>query len=126
MCRRLANNTTKQKRSKAIDMRFHWLRDRVGQKHFDVLWREGKNNLADYFTKIHPISHVKNMRRFFVQDHDEAPVESSDWRSPSVGLRGCVDSGVNPPDSITSNHSYPSQANQVVKHRDHYLCRTLL
>ncbi len=27
----LANDTIKQKRSKAIDMRFHWIRDRIRQ-----------------------------------------------------------------------------------------------
>jgi hypothetical protein len=32
----IANNTIKQKRSKAMDMRYHWLTDRVRQKQFDV------------------------------------------------------------------------------------------
>jgi hypothetical protein len=33
------NETIKQKRSKAMDMRYHWLTDRVRQKQFDVYWR---------------------------------------------------------------------------------------
>ncbi len=39
----IATDSIKQKRSKAIDMRFHWIRDRVRQSQ----------NLADYFTKNH-------------------------------------------------------------------------
>jgi hypothetical protein len=32
----IVNETIKQKRSKAMDMRYHWLTDRVRQKQFDV------------------------------------------------------------------------------------------
>ena len=52
----LANDNLKEKRSKAIDMRFHWIRDRVRQKQLAVIWREGANNLADYFTKPLPVN----------------------------------------------------------------------
>ena len=31
-----SNNTIKQKRSKAIDMRFYWIRDRTLQGHFKI------------------------------------------------------------------------------------------
>ena len=58
----IINNTMKQKRSKAIDVRFYWLRDRVKQGQFKVFWDSGKNNLADYYTKHHPPSHHKLMR----------------------------------------------------------------
>ena len=47
----LANDTVAPRKSKSIDMRFHWIRDRVSQKQFDVHWRPGKDNLADFFTK---------------------------------------------------------------------------
>jgi hypothetical protein len=40
----IANETIKQKRSKAMDMRYHWLTDRVRQKQFDVYWRPGREN----------------------------------------------------------------------------------
>ena len=40
----------KQKRSKAIDMRFHWIKDRVEQKQFALEWAPGILNLADYPT----------------------------------------------------------------------------
>ena len=38
----IINVTAKQKRSKAIDIRFYWVRDRIQQNHFHVFWEEGK------------------------------------------------------------------------------------
>ena len=64
----IANDSVKQRSSRAMDMRFHWIRDRVRQGQFHVFWREGRHNLADYFTKCHPTSHHRYMRRFFVRN----------------------------------------------------------
>jgi hypothetical protein len=41
----ILNKTIKQKRSKVMDMRYHWLTDRVRQKQFYVYWRPGRENL---------------------------------------------------------------------------------
>ena len=66
----IADGSVKQKRSKAIDMRFYWIRDRVDQKQFTILWKRGTENLADYFTKHHPASHHQRVRsRYLQQDH---------------------------------------------------------
>jgi hypothetical protein len=46
----ILNETIKQKRLKAMDLRYHWLTDRVRQKQFDIYWRPGRENLADYHT----------------------------------------------------------------------------
>ena len=54
------------KRTKAMDMRFHWLRDRASQSQFRYYWRPGPLNLADYHTKHHPGKHHKNMRGEFL------------------------------------------------------------
>ena len=62
----IAHGTVKSKRSKAFDMRYHWVRDRVHQGQFDVYWSEGGHNLADYFTKDHPAAHHKAMRPYFI------------------------------------------------------------
>jgi hypothetical protein len=62
----VANQSVKQRRSKAIDMRFHWIRDRVELGDFTVTWQSGKDNLADYFSKAHPVHHYKAMRSTFV------------------------------------------------------------
>jgi hypothetical protein len=56
----IANDTVKQRRSKAIDMRFYWVRDRVNQGLFIVHWRQGTDNLADYFTKHHSPAHHRH------------------------------------------------------------------
>jgi hypothetical protein len=63
----LSNNTLKQKRSKAMDMRFYWIRDRVAQRQFVVYWRKGSDNDADYFTKQHPPAHHRLKRSRFIQ-----------------------------------------------------------
>ena len=57
-----ANDRTKIKRSKAMDMRFYWIKDRVNQGEFIVHWSKSEGNLADYFTKHHPPSHHIRMR----------------------------------------------------------------
>ncbi|KAG7357593.1 hypothetical protein IV203_002281 [Nitzschia inconspicua] len=56
----IANDTVKQKRLKAMDMRFYWIRDRQGQFH--IIWRKGALNRADYFTKHHPAAHHRAIR----------------------------------------------------------------
>ena len=64
----IANRTVKQKLSKAIAMRYHWLRDRVDIDELRVEWRPGSENLADYFTKTHPVHHHLSQRKTFVHD----------------------------------------------------------
>jgi hypothetical protein len=38
----ILNETIKQKRSKVMEMRYHWLTERVRQQQFDVYWRPGR------------------------------------------------------------------------------------
>ena len=65
-CAGIAPRSVKQKRSKAMDMRYHWIRDQVCQNKFKVIWEAGKYNLADYFTKAHSVKHFVEMRNIFV------------------------------------------------------------
>jgi hypothetical protein len=58
----IINRTVKQRRSKALDMCFYWLQDRVDQQQFHIYWHKGSDNLADYFTKHHPPLHHHFMR----------------------------------------------------------------
>jgi hypothetical protein len=62
-----ANSTMKQKRSKAMDMRWYWLRDRVRQGQLLVYFRPGKSNLAEPFTKHHTPAHIQEMIPKFVR-----------------------------------------------------------
>jgi len=61
------NKSIKQKRSKSWDMRFHWLRDRSAQEQYDIYWKEGIDNNADYYTKHHAPSHHLKMRPLHLQ-----------------------------------------------------------
>lgn len=63
----IANRTVTQKRSKSIDMRFHWIRDRTDQGHFKILWAAGTRNLADLMTKSHTPAHHIAMRKIYVK-----------------------------------------------------------
>jgi hypothetical protein len=69
----------KQKQSKAMDMRYHWLTNRVRQKQFDVYWRPGRENIGDYHTKHHSAQHHKDMRGLILHEANSLKV-----------LRGCV------------------------------------
>jgi hypothetical protein len=60
------NNKIQPKCTKAMDMRFHWLRDCESQDQFKIYWRPGGKNLADYYTKHHPPAHHVNMRAEFL------------------------------------------------------------
>jgi hypothetical protein len=65
----IVNNRVQPKRTKAMDMRFHWLRDRANQKQFRFYWRPGTTNRGDYFTKHHPAAHHRNMRPELLTPH---------------------------------------------------------
>jgi hypothetical protein len=75
----IVNETIKQKRSKSMDMRYHWLTDRVHQKQFNVYWRPEHEHLADYHTKHHSAQHHKDMHHLILHEENSVQV-----------LRGCV------------------------------------
>ena len=58
----IIHRTVKQRRSKAIDMRFYWLQDRSDQDQFKFYWQKGADNKADYLTKHHPTRHHRLQR----------------------------------------------------------------
>ena len=60
------NSKIQPKRTKSMDMRFEWLKDRESKNQFRFFWRSGKTNLADYFTKHHPPTHLRNVRGEFL------------------------------------------------------------
>ena len=76
----IVNGTIKQKKSKAIDMRFYWVRDRVEAGQFEVYWGPGKHNLSDYYTKHQPPRHIRKIHPIYIHTSE----------SPS-SLQGCVD-----------------------------------
>jgi hypothetical protein len=57
-----------------MDMRYHWLIDRVRQKQFDVYWRPGRQNLGGYHTKHHSAQHQKDMRHLILHEANSLQV----------------------------------------------------
>ena len=66
-----ANNTIKQKRSKAIEMRFYWTHDRTIQGQLLIYWQPGITNLGDYHTKHHSPAHHQLMRPTYLHTSEE-------------------------------------------------------
>jgi hypothetical protein len=58
----ITSDYIKQKCSKAMDMHFYWIRDRVRQGQFIIHWQRGATNQGDYWTKNHPVKHNVKMR----------------------------------------------------------------
>jgi hypothetical protein len=89
----IANDTIQQRRSKAIDIRFYWVRDRVAQKHFIIQWPPGSTNLDDYHTKTFAGKHHQLVRSIYLH---EPTSRRTIPQSAIVGLQGCVNSPVRP------------------------------
>jgi hypothetical protein len=73
----IANDTVKQKRSKAINMHFYWIRDRVRQGQFHVYWIKGDSNQSDYFTKHFPARHHQDVRPDYLYQANSASQHSN-------------------------------------------------
>ncbi len=60
------NSKIQPKRTKLMDIRFEWLKDREAKEQFCFYWWSGKTNLANYFMKHHPPAHHCNVREEFL------------------------------------------------------------
>ena len=80
------SSSIRQKRTKSVNMRFFWLKDRQTQKHINIYWRPADQNLADYFTKHHPPTHHKRMRASYLINH------LNKIQLLSTHVQGCVKS----------------------------------
>jgi hypothetical protein len=68
----IAADTVSQRMSKqATDMRLHWIRDRVRQGHFRVVFIRGLHNVADFFTKPLPVARHRVLAPFNTADPDD-------------------------------------------------------
>jgi hypothetical protein len=90
----IANDTVKQRRSKAIDMRFYWLKDRECQGQFHIYWRKGAENLADYFTKHHSPAHHRRMRPTYLHTPTSPNFTPA---TSNVSGEGVLMPGISPP-----------------------------
>eukprot|EP00804_Cyclotella_cryptica_P014837 CCRYP_015028-RB/>CCRYP_015028-RB protein AED:0.42 eAED:0.41 QI:0/-1/0/1/-1/0/1/0/292 len=88
MAEGIINARVQPKRTKAMDMRYHWLRDRaVNQNQFRFCWRPGTLNWADYFTKHHPPAHHRNVRPVFISPY--SVIEKLRQRLDTSAARVC-------------------------------------
>ena len=53
----IASNPVQERRTKHIDVRFHYVRDLIEQKRIDIVWVPTDENSADMFTKN--LGHIK-------------------------------------------------------------------
>ena len=103
----ILKSTMKQKSSKAIDMRFYWVRDRVNQNQFMIYWRPVANNVGDYVSKHHSPAHHQTMRPIcFVNLFCQNP--SSYTENCLHRLSLCLHQGVDNPTINTSLVRYDS------------------
>jgi hypothetical protein len=64
----IAADTVSQRMSKATNMRLHWIRDRVRQGQFRVLFIRGLHIVADFFTKPLPVARHRVLAPFIAAD----------------------------------------------------------
>jgi hypothetical protein len=69
----LAANTINARRSKSMDVRFFWLRDRIRKGQFAVKHLAGRWNIADFFTKSLPKEKFDQFHPYVVVNLDTQP-----------------------------------------------------
>ena len=91
----LVRDTIKANKSRAMDMRLHWIQDRAQQRQFLVTWAPGKLNKADYFTKLHAPIHHRCMR--FVYLHlPTSPTNPAHLSQANLSCGGVLNPRVQP------------------------------
>ena len=85
----ISNGTDKKKRSRAMDMRYFWVMDKVKQGKFNIIWDLVQENLADYVTNHFPASHHHRVRTYYV--HMSVSLRCLSRDLPLSALQGCVD-----------------------------------
>ena len=78
-----ANKSIRIRRLQSTAMRYHWIQDRIRDGQFKVLWGVGVENLADFFTKIHPVQHHRLVRKAYVHDNNQKANRPVPFNNPS-------------------------------------------
>ena len=82
------NDNIRQRKPRAIDMRFYWIQRRARQGHYLVYWETGKDNLANYFTKHNPTKYHRAIRGTYLIPKEDSSKHTC-YQVP-IKLRGCV------------------------------------
>ena len=73
----IVNNSIKQQRLQAIDMRYFWTCEKDAQNVYSFKWHPGMENLADYQSKHHPGVHHTSVRPYYLHNTNPPP-----WNFP--------------------------------------------
>ena len=68
-----ALKSIKSKRLQTTALRHHWIRDRVSQGQFQIIWEAGESNRADFFTKALPVKIHYFLRTGYAFDSAPTP-----------------------------------------------------
>ncbi len=109
MVDRVVNWKVQPKQTKAMDMRFHWIRDQECQWQFQIYWQPDKLNYAYYWTKYYPKTHHQRLQKEFPTPHivlkmsrieHQIYAACAAWRSvhSDVTWQGCDDLSLARPD----------------------------
>jgi hypothetical protein len=87
----VVNNNIQPRRTKAMDMRFHWLRCRDSQGQFRYYWGPGIDNRADYYTKHHCAAHhIEKRPEILTSKFILNALRASIQRTPATSGKGLV------------------------------------
>ena len=84
----IVNNSIKQQRLQAIDMRYFWTCEKDAQNVYSFKWHPGMENLADYQSKHHPGAHHTAVRPYYL--HETNPPLELPCAIRQSTLKGCV------------------------------------
>ena len=85
----VVNSIIQPRWTKAMDMRFHWLRCQDEQGQFRYYWRPGTENLANYWTKHHCAApHVEKRPTILTPKFLLEALRASTNRTPATSGKG--------------------------------------
>jgi hypothetical protein len=85
----IVNNTIKQQRSGAMEMRYFWLLDGKMQRYFKFNYQSGFKNLGNYPSKHHTANIHQHVRPYYVHMNNSPTLLPSAMK-PST-CRGCAE-----------------------------------
>ncbi len=85
---KIANNPIKRQRLQSMDMRFFWVGDKVAQEMYKLRCHPGQENLADYQSKHHAMSHHINICPWYL--HMKNSLRFLPRAQKPSALKGCV------------------------------------
>jgi hypothetical protein len=84
-------NNIQPRRTKAMDMRFHWLCCRESQGRFRYYWQPGSNNQANYWTKHHSAAHpIKKHPSILTSKFILNALQASTQQTPATSGKGLI------------------------------------